>query len=66
MKRLREAREAKGWSRMDLAKAINFTVGHQNIGRYESGESKISLNVAIRIASALGISIKDLTDASSD
>ena len=65
-KKLRKAREAAGMSRMDLAKAINFTVGPENIGRYEAGDVKISLNVAIRLASTLGISLKELTDAASD
>ena len=50
-------------SRMDLARAVDFVIGPQQIGRYELGENhRIPLNVVAALASALNVNIKDLTD----
>ena len=64
-KNLLIARENAEMSRFDLAKAIGFMVGQQTIANYELGRRIPNFNVAIRIAQALKISPKNLTDAKS-
>jgi transcriptional regulator with XRE-family HTH domain len=60
---LRKHREAAGMSQMDLARAIDFRIGPQQLGRYERGEQKnISLNLAGLLAKTLNVGIKDLVD----
>jgi transcriptional regulator with XRE-family HTH domain len=53
-KRLRELREAQGYSRRELAGKID--VGERQIVRYEQGESDATGDVLARIATALGVS----------
>jgi transcriptional regulator with XRE-family HTH domain len=53
--RLRRARERRGWNQRELAR--NAHVDHAWVSRLESGEKQnVSLDVARRLALALGIS----------
>ena len=63
--RLRYARKAARLTRMDLAKAIDFLVSPQTIGRYEAEQTDISFDVALRIADVLKVNVEELTDATS-
>ena len=51
MNRLRLAREQRGISQRDLGKAMGVSAA--TISRYETGERKLSVEVAKRIASDL-------------
>lgn len=54
-KRLSELRKAKKYSQEELAKKVGV---HTNVmGRYERGEAKPSIDIAIKLAEALGVSI---------
>jgi DNA-binding XRE family transcriptional regulator len=50
-------------SRMRLCKSIEFAVGPETVAAYERGDRVPTVDVAIKIARALGIRLKDLTDA---
>jgi transcriptional regulator with XRE-family HTH domain len=54
-KRLVEARKQKGWSQSELADMVDST--SITIGRYERNEIKPSIEVAAKLAVALGISL---------
>lgn len=56
-KRLKEARQKKGWSQTELAKAANTTA--TTVSKYEAGSetSKPSLELAIAFAKVLGVSL---------
>lgn len=54
-KRLTELRKAKKYSQEELAKLISV---HTNIlGRYERGEVKPSIDVAVSLADVLGVTL---------
>ena len=55
---LRVERAKKGWSQEDLARESGVAVN--TIARYESGRNMPSLNVAAKMARALGCSIDEL------
>ena len=56
--RIIEARNAKGWTQSDLAKAIGTT--QQQIARYESGTNDVKSSVLMRMSRALGVSVSYL------
>lgn len=61
-KRLSELRKAKKISQGDLAKLVEV---HTNVmGRYERGEAKPSIDIAVKLADALGVSVDYLTGKS--
>lgn len=55
---LRVERAKHGWSQEDLARESGVAVN--TIARYESGRNMPSLNVAAKMAQALGCSIDEL------
>ncbi len=61
--RLEKCRKAKGMSRQKLSQAIGFEVGPYTIERYERQGRVPNLDVAILLAKALGVSLKEFTDA---
>jgi len=56
--RLRELREAKGWSQTDFAKRMD--VEPCAVGHWESGRRTPSWENAMRIADTLNVSLDDL------
>lgn len=56
--RIREAREAKGWTVYRLAKATG--VDAANLGRVERDERGVALETAVAISDALGMTIHEL------
>ena len=63
-KHIHDLRRAKGWSQPDLAKAIG-TSG-TIIGRYERGVATPSVDVAKRLADALGVTLDYLVAGEAD
>lgn len=59
-KRLRELRQAKGWSLDDLSKASE--VSRSMLSEIERGHAIPTIAVAWRIAHSLGVSLNDLLD----
>ena len=57
------ARHAIGLSRVRLCLEIGFAVGPQTLARYERGRTAPSVDVAMRLAKALHVTLWDLTDA---
>ena len=55
---IREHRERLGLTQEDLARAAGCTLG--TVGSLERGESAPTLFVAVRIADALGMDVRDL------
>ena len=62
--RIRFERQVKGWTRAQLADASGLTL--DDITGLESGEQTASLDVAKRIATALGITMGQLAHAAPD
>lgn len=64
--RIRELREARGWSQVYLGSLIGM--GKSDVSRLENGKTQLKLDVAKRIADALDVSIAEVlaleTDAS--
>ncbi|MEM9681280.1 MAG: helix-turn-helix transcriptional regulator [Bacteroidota bacterium] len=61
-KSLSELRKAKKFSQEELAKTVGI---HANVlGRYERGEAKPSIEIAINLADALGVSVDFLVGKS--
>ena len=56
--RLEAAREARGWSRQELADAVG--VHYQTIGYLERGEYSPSLTLALRLCEVLGCGVEEL------
>ncbi|XXF74911.1 substrate-binding domain-containing protein [Myxococcaceae bacterium GXIMD 01537] len=56
--RVRERRDASGLSQLALAEAANLT--RQSIGAIEAGRATPGVDVALRLARALGCSVEDL------
>jgi len=59
-KRLRELRERKGISQEHLAKLASLNRTY--ISKIERGERNVSIETAARLASALGVELKELFD----
>lgn len=57
-RRIRAAREKKGWFQRDLAEAADLPV--RTVGRIERGEVDVRLSTLAKIARALRLSLKDL------
>lgn len=62
-KNLLSARKTAGMSRFKLAQAIDFVVHPQTLMEYEQGKRCPRFDTAIRLARALKIPLKNLTDA---
>jgi transcriptional regulator with XRE-family HTH domain len=62
--RIRFERQTKGWTQKQLAAASQLT--SDEIARLESGEDAVSVDVARRIASALGVTLHHLAHAAPD
>lgn len=60
-KRISELRKVRGWSQGELAK--QFGTSAAIAGRYERGDVAPSIEVARKIADALGVTLDYLTDA---
>jgi putative transcriptional regulator len=56
--KLREARDAKGWTQAELAAAIG--VSRKTINTVENGVFIPSTLVALKLAEALGLPVEDL------
>ena len=56
--RLRELREAKGWSQGELAEQLE--VSRQTVNALETGKYDPSLPLAFRIARLFGLRIEDV------
>lgn len=54
-KRIAELRKAKNWSQGDLAKAVQAS--RDIIGKYERGENSPSVEMAVKLADALEVSV---------
>ena len=63
-KKLRECREAKGWSQSALAK--NMGVHHSLIGKYERGEVKPNIDFVQKMASVLETTVGYLLGEAKD
>lgn len=53
--KITELRKQKNWSQSDLAKAVDAS--RDIIGKYERGENSPSIEMAIKLADALDISV---------
>lgn len=60
---LRNLRESRGWSQQQLAD--NSGVPRPTIANLESGDGNPTLNVLVRVATALGVSIEHLVRSAS-
>lgn len=58
--RVKNLREAKGWTQEFLAEKVNRS--REFINKFETGKQKISVTTLIRIAIAYEMSLKDLLD----
>ena len=58
---LTELRQRKGLTQLQLAKKIGVT--RQIISHYECGRAKPSLDVAVRLAKALGVTVEEIYEA---
>lgn len=58
---LTELRQRKGFTQLQLAKKIGVT--RQIISHYETGRAKPSLDVAVKLAKALGVSVEEIYEA---
>ena len=54
-KRLSELRKAKNWSQSDLAKAVDAS--RDIIGKYERSENAPSIEMAMKLAEALDVTV---------
>jgi len=59
--RVRELREARGLSQIDLAAAVSLT--RQSIGAIEAGRAMPAVDVAMRLGQALGCTVEELFGA---
>lgn len=55
-RKLREHREAKGWTQSHLGEQAEPVMSYQNIARLERGEREPTWPVVLRLAKALGVS----------
>ena len=58
-KRIRQLRDANGWTQSDLATAAKLPV--RSIGRIERADVDVRLSTLAKIARALGITVSELT-----
>lgn len=56
--KIRKTRKARGLSQEEIAEAVDISVTHMS--HIETGNTKLSLPVAVAIAEVLGISMDDL------
>ncbi len=61
-KRIKELREAKGLTQVDLAGKIDGEFDTTNVSRMESGRTNPTLYNLYRIANALEVSLSELLD----
>lgn len=61
-KKIKELREAKGFSQVDLVGEIEGNIDTTNISRIESGRTNPTLYTLYRIAKALDVELKDLVN----
>lgn len=61
-KKIKELREAKGLSQVDLVGEIEGNIDTTNISRIESGRTNPTLYTLYRIASALEVELTDLVN----
>lgn len=61
-KKIKELREAKGLSQVDLVGKIEGNIDTTNISRTESGRTNPTLYTLYRIASALEVELTDLVN----
>ena len=61
--KLLSLRKASKLSRFELSRSIGFIAGQQAIASYEQGKTIPNVDVALKIADALGVPVEDLTDA---
>lgn len=61
-KKIKELREAKGLSQVDLVGKIEGNIDTTNISRIESGRTNPTLYTLYRIASALEVELTDLVN----
>lgn len=61
-KKIKELRESKGLSQVDLVGKIIGDIDTTNISRIESGRTNPTLYTLHRIATALEVELKDLVD----
>lgn len=59
---LKKYRELKGYSLEELSNKINNKVSRQTLSTYETGRSKIRINMFEDICNALGYDPKELLD----
>lgn len=64
-KRIKEVRESKGISQLDLVGKMSGEIDPTNISRIESGRTNPTVFTLFRIAEALEISAKELIDIDS-
>ena len=58
---LKEIRLKKGITQVELAKHVG--ISPQTISHYETGRAKPSLDVAVKLAKALGVSVEEIYQA---
>lgn len=56
--RIRELRKAAGMTQVEMAKQLDTQ--HPQIGRLERGEANSTIGMMAKVASVLGVSLKDL------
>lgn len=61
-KKIKELREAKGLSQVDLVGKIEGNIDTTNISRIESGRTNPTLYTLYRISSALEVELTDLVN----
>lgn len=61
-RRIRETREAQGLTQEKLALMIGSSCGKSYVSKIELGKSNVSILILDRIASALGVKVRDLID----
>lgn len=59
---VRRARRRRGWSQLELAERADISVNH--VGLIERGRRVPSIDVALRLASALGVTLDRLVHGS--
>lgn len=64
MLRIKEAREARGWTQEQLAEAVNTT--QQTIQRWESGQTDVKSNQIKAISKALGVTVSFIMNVNDD
>lgn len=64
MLRIKEAREARGWTQEQLAEAVNTT--QQTIQRWESGQTDVKSNQIKAISKALGVTVSFIMNVVED